>query len=79
MNDNMSTTDQTSESPASAAAAGYVGDLRQTVYPHGGSRIWVEEPDGSRNLIADTYTTAEYAEAVRDFTEKWLRDNSEAT
>jgi len=59
------------------AAAGYVGDLRQTVYPHGGSRIWVEEPDGSRNLIADTYTTAEYAEAVRDFTEQWLRDNSE--
>jgi len=31
------------------------GEWKQTIYDHGGSRIWVEDGDGRRNLIADTY------------------------
>ena len=49
--------------------------MRQAIYDHGGSRIWIEKPDGGRELLADTYTTAAYAKAVRDFTEEWLRQN----
>ena len=48
--------------------------LRQTIYEHGGSRIWIEK-DGKRELLADTFTTEEYAKAVRDFTEQWLRQS----
>lgn len=29
--------------------------IKRTVYEHGGSRIWKEEENGSRELIADTY------------------------
>ena len=47
--------------------------VKQTIYEHGGSRIWTET-DGRRNLIADTYQDAEYAKAVRDFTEKWYKE-----
>ena len=50
--------------------------LMQTIYEHGGSRIWTEKEDG-RKLIADTYTDAEYAKAVRDFTDKWLSEHKE--
>ena len=46
-------------------------DLRQTIYSHGGSRIWIEKP-GGRELVADTYTDAEYAKAIREFTEEWM-------
>ena len=46
-------------------------DLHQTIYDHGGSRIWIETP-GGRELVADTYTDAEYAKAIREFTEEWL-------
>jgi len=49
-------------------------EIRQTIYDHGGSRIW-REIDGRRDLIADTFQTAEYAEAVREFTEKWFQGN----
>jgi len=47
--------------------------LHQTIYDHGGSRIWIETPDGRRDLLADTYTTADYAKAIRDFSEQWLK------
>lgn len=50
-------------------------DISQTIYDHGGSRIWIEK-DGNRKLIADTYTTKDYALALRDFTEQWLRENT---
>ena len=48
----------------------------QTIYDHGGSRIWIEKPDGRRELLADTFTTADYAKAVRNFTEEWLKQNN---
>lgn len=50
--------------------------LRQTIYDHGGSRIWLEKPNGRRELLADTYTTADFAKVVRAFTEEWLRQNA---
>lgn len=45
--------------------------LKQTIYDHGGSCIW-RENDGKRDLLADTYHTREFAEAVRRFTEEWF-------
>lgn len=47
-------------------------NLRQDIYEHGGSRIWIEEDDGTRSLVADTYTTAELSKAIRDFILAWL-------
>ena len=29
--------------------------VKQNVYDHGGSRVWIEAKDGTRDLIADTY------------------------
>ena len=49
-------------------------EIKQSIYDHGGSRIW-REPDGRRDLLVDTYHTREFAEAVRDFTDKWFREN----
>lgn len=46
--------------------------LHQEIYEHGGSRLWTDESDGTRNLIVDTYMTADYAKAIKGFTEKWL-------
>ena len=40
--------------------------IRQTVYHHGGSRIY-REHDGRRDLIADTYTDEHFAEALYAF------------
>jgi len=48
------------------------GEIKQHLYDHGGSRIVAMFPGGRRELIADTYTDTEYAEAVRDFTERWI-------
>ncbi len=45
--------------------------LRQDLYEHGGSRLWVEV-DGRRNLLVDTYHTRELAEDVRRFVRGWL-------
>jgi len=50
--------------------------LKQNLYDHGGSRIYTEI-DGKRILICDTYHTEEFALAVRDFTEKWLKESGE--
>jgi hypothetical protein len=50
------------------------GTLHQTIYMHGGSRIWIQNTDGSRELIADTYKDVQYAIAVRDFTDEWLKN-----
>lgn len=46
--------------------------VHQTIYKHGGSRIWTESGD-HRDLLAHTYHTKEYAIAIRDFTQNWLR------
>jgi hypothetical protein len=48
--------------------------LRQTIYEHGGSRMWLEK-NGERKLLVDTYTTDNFAKAIRAFTEEWLRHN----
>ena len=47
--------------------------LHQTIYGHGGSRIWIEKRDGGRELVADTYMDDKYAIAIRDFTDEWLK------
>ena len=41
------------------------GTIMQTIYEHGGSRIWMEYEDGSRDLLADTYDGEELAKKVR--------------
>ena len=33
-----------------------MSQIKQTIYEHGGSRIYRENADGSRDLLADTYT-----------------------
>jgi len=68
MNDTNATRADGSSAPACSA-------LRQTIYDHGGSHIWIETPSGHQ-LMADTYGTEAYSKAVRDFTEEWLRQNS---
>lgn len=49
--------------------------IMQTIYDHGGSRIW-REKEGTRELLADTYLCKEFSEAVRDFIEQWLSRHS---
>lgn len=49
--------------------------IQQTIYDHGGSRIWRDKPDGGRELLADTYTDADFAEASLAFVEAWYRDH----
>lgn len=47
--------------------------LYQTIYEHGGSRIWAEDDKG-RHLIADTYgDNPNMAIAVFNFLDKWLK------
>ena len=55
----------------SAASAGYDGQLHQTIYAHGGSRIWLEK-DGKRELIADSFTTPEFSVALFYFVNDWM-------
>ena len=50
--------------------------IKHNIYDHGGSRLYVEDEKGNRNLIVDTYHTKEYALAIREFTEKWLKENA---
>ena len=51
-------------------------ELKQVIYDHGGSRIYLAEKDDSdRELLVDTYHTEEFAIAVRDFVSKWLSEN----
>ena len=40
--------------------------IRQNVYDHGGSRIWIESGDGARDLIADTYGDEALADWIFD-------------
>lgn len=48
--------------------------VQQTIYDHGGSRVWRDLADGRRELIVDTYTDAEFARATLAFVEQWYRD-----
>ena len=45
--------------------------IKQTIYEHGGSRIYRENADGSRDLLADTYAGKfggdSFAKAVYQF------------
>ena len=34
-----------------------MSNIKQTIYGHGGSRIYRENADGSRDLLADTYAS----------------------
>lgn len=59
-----------------------MGDIKQVIYPHGGSRLWLER-DGLRELIVSTYPdipgetmAGEYAKAVGEFTRRWLADHN---
>jgi len=46
--------------------------LKQTIYDHGGSRIYLVDDKNQRDLIADTYYTEEYALAMMEFTKHWF-------
>jgi len=50
--------------------------IKHNIYDHGGSKLYTEDKKGNRNLIVDTYHTKEYAIAIREFTEKWLKENA---
>ena len=52
---------------------GIVG-LQQTIYEHGGSRIWIER-NGKRELLADTYGDETLAQAVMDCVRAYLQPN----
>ena len=45
--------------------------VKQSIYRHGGSRIWVEHSDGERELVADTYQDKAFAEAVKKLADEW--------
>ena len=51
--------------------------VKQSIYPHGGSRIWVEHSDGERELIADTYQDKAFAEAVKKLADEWYLPNAQ--
>ena len=44
--------------------------IKQDIYDHGGSRIWIEQ-NGDRELVADTYQSKEFAEAVKKLVDEW--------
>lgn len=46
-------------------------ELKQIIYEHGGSRIYLENPY-TRELLADTYGNVKIAEVVRKALEEWL-------
>ena len=51
----------------------------QTIYAHGGSRIYTEtKQGGDRELLVDTYWNAEFAEAVFAFTKAYLATKAKA-
>lgn len=49
---------------------------QQTIFEHGGSRIWIER-DGKRELLADTYGDAALARAVMVCIRAYLQPNDE--
>jgi hypothetical protein len=52
---------------AGCAGGGGMSDTKQIIYAHGGSRIYRENADGSRDLIADTYGDEKLALALFSF------------
>ncbi len=44
-----------------------MSDIKQSIYANGGSRIYRENADGSRDLIADTYGDEKLALALFTF------------
>jgi len=46
-------------------------NLKQTIYDHGGCRIYFEK-DRERNLIADGYHTEDFAKALMEFTRNYF-------
>jgi hypothetical protein len=53
--------------------------VKQSIYQHGGSRIWVEHSDGERELVADTYQDKAFAEAVKKLADEWYLPNKSLT
>jgi hypothetical protein len=52
--------------------------LKQNIYDHGGSRIWLESKDGEkRDLMADTYGNKELALRVKVCVEEYLKEKGE--
>lgn len=52
----------------------WIVGLHQTIYEHGGSRIWIER-DGKRDLLADTYGDETLANAVMVCVRAYLQPN----
>jgi len=48
-----------------------MSEIIQTLYSHGGSRIYSHADDGSRTLLLDTYHTKEFAKAAMAFVVQW--------
>lgn len=54
-----------------------MSEVRQDIYDHNGSRIWIDTPY-KRNLLADTYLeNADFARAVKGFIEGYLIEHPE--
>jgi hypothetical protein len=52
--------------------------LKQTVYDHNGSRIWLEDGE-HRKLLVDTYPmgTSDFATEIMDFVRLWIAHHKE--
>ena len=48
--------------------------IQQSLYEHGGSRIWIEV-DNDKTLLCDTYHTKELSLAVFQFIKSWTLKN----
>jgi hypothetical protein len=48
--------------------------LKRTIYPHGGSRIWLEDASGHRELLADTYEPKEISDIVFEAIKEAIRE-----
>jgi len=54
------------------------GEIKQDLYDHGGSRIYILMPNNERKLRVDTYGgNREFSKAVFEFTKKWFTEYAE--
>ena len=47
-------------------------DFVHNIYPHGGSRIFINGDSGDRQLIVDTYYDKEFAEYIEECVRKYF-------
>lgn len=53
-----------------------IANLKQTIYEHGGCRIYFEKNE-KHNLIADGYHTEDFAKALMEFTTNYFANTED--